>query len=70
MPSESISTSCDGRTVSDARVARTGKDGSVSNNALPLCNRVAALVKRWLVGTDQGAGSYEHLDYYLDEYSF
>ena len=42
----------------------------MGDNLLPLCNRVAALVKRWLVGTHQGAVSHEHLDYYLDEYTF
>jgi transposase-like protein len=46
------------------------KDGAVGENLLPLCNRVATLVKRWLVGTHQGAVSHEHLDYYLDEYTF
>ena len=30
----------------------------------------AALLKRWLIGTHQGAVSREHLDYYLDEYTF
>ena len=42
----------------------------VGANMLPLCNRVASLLKRWLVGTHQGAVSHEHLDYYLDEYTF
>jgi len=37
---------------------------------LPRVHRVAALVKRWLLGTHQGAVSPEHLDYYLDEYTF
>ncbi len=37
---------------------------------LPLCHRVAGLLKRWLVGTHQGAISHEHLGYYLDEYTF
>ena len=46
------------------------KDSSVGDNLLTLCNRVAALVKRWLVGTHQGAVSHDHLDYYLDEYTF
>jgi len=46
------------------------KDSAVEDNLLPLCNRVAALVKRWLIGTHQGAVSHEHLDYYLDEYTF
>ena len=34
------------------------------------CNRVAALLQRWLLGTHQGAVSHAHLDYYLDEYTF
>jgi len=37
---------------------------------LPYCHRVAALLKRWLLGTHQGAVSHEHLDYYLDEFTF
>jgi transposase-like protein len=37
---------------------------------LPHCHRVAALLKRWLLGTHQGAVSHEHLDYYLDEFTF
>lgn len=39
-------------------------------NLLPYCHRVAALLKRWLLGTHQGAVSHEHLDYYLDEFTF
>ena len=42
----------------------------VGENLLPLTNRVASLLKRWLLGTHQGAVSAEHLDYYLDEYTF
>lgn len=37
---------------------------------LPRVHRVAALLKRWLMGTHQGAVSHEHLDYYLDEFTF
>lgn len=37
---------------------------------LPRVHRVAALLKRWLMGTHQGAVSNDHLDYYLDEYTF
>lgn len=46
------------------------KEASVGDNLLPCCNRVASLLKRWLMGTHQGAISHEHLDYYLDEYTF
>jgi transposase-like protein len=37
---------------------------------MPAVHRVASLLKRWLLGTHQGAVSAEHLDYYLDEYTF
>ena len=30
----------------------------------------ASLLKRWLLGTHQGAVSEKHLDYYLDEFTF
>jgi transposase-like protein len=37
---------------------------------LPLVHRVASLLKRWLMGTHQGAVRAEHLNYYLDEFTF
>ena len=37
---------------------------------LPGVHRVASLLKRWILGTHQGAVSHEHLDYYLDEFAF
>jgi transposase-like protein len=37
---------------------------------LPRVHRVASLLKRWLLGTHQGAVSREHLDSYLDEFTF
>jgi transposase-like protein len=46
------------------------KSAHVGENMLPLANRVAALLKRWLQGTHQGAPRASHLDYYLDEYTF
>jgi hypothetical protein len=33
-------------------------------------HRVESLLKRWILGTHQGAISPEHLDYYLDEFTF
>lgn len=42
----------------------------IGKDLLPNCHRVASLLKRWLLGTHQGAVSQEHLDYYLDEYTF
>ena len=37
---------------------------------LPRVHRVVSLLKRWLLGTHQGAVSHDHLDYYLDEFTF
>ena len=39
-------------------------------NLPPLANRGAALLKRWLLGTHQGAVRPTHLDYHLDEFTF
>ena len=50
------------------QIARTNAE--VGENLLPLANRVASLLKRWLLGTHQGAIHHTHLDYYLDEYTF
>jgi len=37
----------------------------------PHCtHRVVSLLKRWLLGTHQGAVSRQHIDYYLDEFTF
>ncbi len=36
----------------------------------PSTETTASLLKRWLLGTHQGAVSREHLDYYLDEVTF
>ena len=33
-------------------------------------HRVASLLKRWLLGTHQGAVRPQQLDYYLDEFTF
>ncbi|MEW6749728.1 MAG: IS1595 family transposase [Candidatus Latescibacterota bacterium] len=42
--------------------------GASAEAVLPRGHRVASLLKRWLLGTHQGAVSREHLDYYLDEF--
>jgi len=44
--------------------------GDPAHVSLPGVHRVASLLKRWLLGTHQGAVSAKHLDYYLDEYTF
>lgn len=44
--------------------------GDPAHVSMPGVHRIAALVKRWLMSTHQGAVSGKHLAYYLDEYTF
>lgn len=46
-----------------------GRPGAAAR-LLPRVHRVMALLQRWLLGTHQGAVRPEHLDYYLDEFTF
>jgi transposase-like protein len=41
-----------------------------ASELMPRVHRVISLLKRWLLGTHQGAVSQKHLDYYLDEFTF
>src|SRR5947209_20481005 len=41
-----------------------------ASELMPRVHRVASLLKRWLLGTHQGAVAPRHLPYYLDEFSF
>jgi ISXO2-like transposase domain len=41
-----------------------------SYGAAEVNRRVMSLLKRWLMGTHQGAVSQNHLDDYLDEFTF
>lgn len=54
--------------VHDRRVL--ADSGDPAHVVLPGPHRIASLLKRWLIGTHQGAVSKDHLDYYLDEYTF
>lgn len=49
------------------QIQRRQRDGE---HLLPHVHRVISLLKRWLLGTLQGAVSHKHLDYYLDEFTF
>ena len=46
-----------------------GKKDSASR-LMPRVHRIASLLKRWILGTHQGAVSHEHLEFYLDEFTF
>ena len=37
---------------------------------MPRAHLVASLLKRWLIGSHQGGVQHQHLDYYLDEFTF
>lgn len=41
-----------------------------ASELMPRVHRVISLLKRWLMGTHQGAVSHKHLGYYLDEFTF
>lgn len=48
-------------------IKSSGKD---AHEVLPGVHRVAALVKRWLMGTHQGSMGADHLQAYLNEFAF
>jgi hypothetical protein len=51
-------------------VTNLSESGDPAHVVMPEVHRVASLVKRWLLGTHQGAVSHDQLDYYLDEFAF
>jgi hypothetical protein len=52
------------------RVTVLSDSHDAANIQMPSVHRIASLLKRWLLGTLQGAVSKEHLPYYLDEFTF
>ena len=53
--------------VHDRQIQRNNPSGEP---LLPRVHRAVSLLKRWLLGTHQGAIGQDHLDYYLDEFTF
>jgi transposase-like protein len=51
-------------------VTNLSASGDPAHVLMPEVHRVASLLKRWLLGTHQGAVSHDQLDYYLDEFAF
>jgi len=47
-----------------------GQEKDAAGKLLPRIHLVGSLLKRWLMGTHQGAVRPRHLDYYLDEFTF
>jgi transposase-like protein len=54
----------------DHEITRRGADPRQASKVLPHVHRVISLLKRWLLGTHQGGISHQHLEYYLDEFTF
>ena len=52
------------------RVAFVSGGDEQAHEVMPRVHNVAALLKRWLLGTLQGGVQQQHLDYYLDEFTF
>ena len=51
-------------------ITKIGKRSEEASKLLPRVHRVVSLLKRWLLGTHQGAVAYYYLPYYLDEFTF
>jgi len=52
------------------KITKIKRNAQLAHELLPRVHRVAALLKRWILGTHQGSVSDKHLDYYLDEFTF
>lgn len=56
--------------VNQSALRRELQDSFDPTHVLAGTHRVASLVKRWLLGTHQGAVSEEHIERYFDEFTF
>ncbi len=52
------------------KITKIKRSEKLAHELMPRVHRVAALLKRWILGTHQGSVSDKHLDYYLDEFTF
>ena len=71
---ETVEPGCSIRTDDWSGYGTLPKEGyphtTVPSHDLKIAHLVISLMKRWLAGTLQGAVSHQHLDYYLDEFTF
>jgi hypothetical protein len=51
-------------------ITKVGKREEEASKLMPRVHRVVSLLKRWLLGTHQGAVAYYYLPYHLDEFTF
>jgi transposase-like protein len=54
----------------DHRPTNLSAVGDPAHVVMPRVHRIASLLDRWWLGTHQGAIRAQHLDYYLDEFTF
>lgn len=52
------------------KVTKLTHESQSPSELMPRVHLAVSQLKRWLLGTHQGAVSVEHLDYYLDEFTF
>lgn len=52
------------------RVTNISSGDEQAHEAMPRVHNVASLLMRWLLGTLQGGVQQQHLNYYLDEFTF
>lgn len=52
------------------KIRRPSRLRCPAHEVMPRVHRVAPLLKRWLLGTHQGAVGPEHPDCYVDEFTF
>jgi transposase-like protein len=52
------------------KVTNVKRSKKLAHELMPRVHRVAALLKRWILGTHQGSVSDKHLPCYLDEFTF
>jgi transposase-like protein len=52
------------------RITVINASHELAHEVMPLVHTVAALLKRWLLGTLQGGSQHQPLDDYLDEFTF
>ena len=52
------------------KIVVISRGDELAHEVLPGVHIAASLLKRWLTGTHQGGVQHQHLDYYLDEFTF
>ena len=52
------------------KITKIKRSEKLAHELMPRVHRVAALLKRWILGTHQGSVSDKHMGYYLDEFTF